>query len=165
MPHTNIDDSAPGIEMIRAEMRQQHVDAVASLNAAARLAGRVAAPIRRTGRLVPIGMGGSHCINRTAEALYRAQGIDTIAITASEQLYQPLSGLEDCTRILVSQSGEPAEIVRMLNKGDGGGEGFGITLDGNSRLGRSLPCLVDLPAPDVMAGLPPACDLGQEDNR
>ena len=54
------------------------------------MATKVAASLKRTGRLLLLGMGGSHAVSRAVEPLYRALGIDAIAMPLSEQLGQPL---------------------------------------------------------------------------
>ncbi len=108
---TGLQEAGTGLAAIRAEMARQHADARRSLDAAAAMAGRVADSVRRTGRLRLVGMGGSHCVNRCAEAVLRGYGIDAAAVVASEALYAPFpSG--PATTVLTSQSGGSAEIVR-----------------------------------------------------
>ena len=68
-----------GLELLEAEMARQHADALASMRANAEMAARIAASIRRTGRLLMIGMGASHYANRIVEPLYRRLGIDAWA--------------------------------------------------------------------------------------
>ena len=148
MPNSTPDATGSGVALIRGEMQRQHGDALASMDTAADMAKKIAASIARTGRLALIGMGGSHCMNRTAEALYRAEGIDTLAITASEQLYQPIPGLETWTRIFTSQSGGSAEIVRLLD-GKGADDTFGLTLNAESELAQTIPCLVGVGGPET----------------
>lgn len=147
MHSASSNNSGSGVSLIQSEMQRQHADALASLDAVAEMAGRVAASIRRTGRLALIGMGGSHCMNRIAEALYRDLRVETLAITASEQLYQAMPGLERWTRILTSQSGGSAEIIRML--GDKNDDTFGLTLNAESNLANSLPCLIGVGGPEI----------------
>ncbi len=54
------------------------------------MAAKAATSLKKTGRLLLIGMGGSHAVNRAVEPLYRACGIDALALPLSEQLGQPL---------------------------------------------------------------------------
>jgi fructoselysine-6-P-deglycase FrlB-like protein len=136
-----------GLELIRDEMRRQHADALASLEQATPMAKRVADSARSTGRLVLLGMGGSQYVNRIVEPLYRAQGIDTTALVVSEVLRAPLpSG--NRTVLLTSQSGGSGEILRYAERPAGGEERFGMTLNGDSPLGKALPCLVAAGGPE-----------------
>ncbi len=128
-----------GLRAIRSEMARQQADALASL-AATPEAAALAASLRRTGRLLLLGMGASHAAGRTVEPLYRALGIDAIAMPLSEQLDQPLS-LAGRTVILTSQSGESGEVVRWLDETTHP-ETFGISLDPASTLARRTACLV-----------------------
>lgn len=136
-----------GLIAIQAEMARQGADALASFDAAARPAAALAASLRRTGRLVMLGMGASHAVNRAVEPLYRSLGIDALALPVSEQLSMgvPLVGK---TVLLVSQSGESAEVIRWLNTAREG-EVFGMTLDGASALGRAVPVLIAAGGPEV----------------
>lgn len=143
---TGLQEAGTGLAAIRAEMARQHADARRSLDAAAAMAGRVADSVRRTGRLRLVGMGGSHCVNRCAEAVLRGYGIDAAAVVASEALYAPFpSG--PATTVLTSQSGGSAEIVRFLERGDLAGC-FGLTLDGDSHLARAVPSLTGHGGPE-----------------
>jgi fructoselysine-6-P-deglycase FrlB-like protein len=86
-------------------------------------------------------MGGSHAVNRAVEPLYRAAGIDAIALPLSEQLGQPLS-IDGKTVFVTSQSGESAEVVRWFNQAGATAETFGLTLEAGSFLARTAPSLV-----------------------
>jgi fructoselysine-6-P-deglycase FrlB-like protein len=130
-----------GLLAIRAEMARQHGDALASLDAAQAVAGQIAADLRKTGRLLLLGMGGSHAVGRIAEPLYRALGIDAVALPLSEQLGQPLP-LAGRTVIVTSQSGESAEVLRWFAEAGRPTGIFGLTLEGGSSLARTVPCLV-----------------------
>jgi fructoselysine-6-P-deglycase FrlB-like protein len=130
-----------GLMAIESEMARQHEDAIASYNAARELAGQIAGALRQRRCAVLLGMGGSHAVNRMAEVEYRALGIQAIAMTLSEQLYSPLD-LADAVVIVTSQSGESAEVHRLLADLGGHGAAYGITLEGNSTLGRTVPSLV-----------------------
>ncbi|MEZ2329354.1 SIS domain-containing protein [Mesorhizobium sp. RCC_202] len=130
-----------GLVAIDREMARQHQDALASFKSNKDAAAKVAASIRRNGRLILLGMGASHAVARGVEPLYRAHGIEAIALPLSEQLGQklPLAGK---TVIVTSQSGESAEVVRWFSEADQHADTFGLTLEAGSFLGRTVPCLV-----------------------
>ncbi|OHV68768.1 aminotransferase [Mesorhizobium sp. LCM 4577] len=130
-----------GLVAIDREMARQHQDALASFENNRDAAAKVAASIRKNGRLVLLGMGASHAVARAVEPLYRAHGIDAIALPLSEQLGQPLP-LEGRTVLVTSQSGESAEVLRWFAETGGRAETFGLTLEKGSFLGRTVPCLV-----------------------
>lgn len=130
-----------GLMAIESEMARQHEDAIASFGTARELAGRIADALRRKGRVVLLGMGGSHAVNRMVEVEYRALGIQALALTLSEQLYSPLA-LGDAVVIVTSQSGESAEVHRLLADLGGHDAAYGITLEGSSALARAVPSLV-----------------------
>jgi fructoselysine-6-P-deglycase FrlB-like protein len=134
-------DGGDGLRALEQEMARQHEDALASIAAAAERTGTVAAAIRQRKRLVLLGMGGSHAVNRMAEVEYRALGIQAVALTLSEQLYSPLD-LGESVVVLTSQSGESAEVVRALELLKGHGGAFGLTLERSSTLARALPSLI-----------------------
>ncbi|MDG4895944.1 MULTISPECIES: SIS domain-containing protein [unclassified Mesorhizobium] len=130
-----------GLLAIDREMARQHQDALASFENNSDVAARVATSIGKTGRLVLLGMGASHAVARAVEPLYRARGIDAIALPLSEQLGQPLP-LTGKTVIVTSQSGESAEVLRWFAETGDRAETFGLTLEAGSFLGRTVPCLV-----------------------
>lgn len=130
-----------GLLAIDREMARQHTDARASFESNAAMAANVAASIRKTGRLLLLGMGGSHAVGRAVEPLYRALGIDALALPLSEQLGQPLP-LAGRTVLVTSQSGESAEVVRWFAEAGNTADIFGLTLEGGSFLARTAPCLV-----------------------
>jgi fructoselysine-6-P-deglycase FrlB-like protein len=121
-------------------MARQHTDALASFEQAGAAAEQIAVSLKRTGRLLLLGMGGSHAVGRAVEPLYRAHGIDAIAVPLSEQLGQPLP-LAGRTMLVTSQSGESAEVVRWFAEAGGTPDTFGLTLEPDSFLGRAVPCL------------------------
>ncbi|TCN31473.1 SIS domain-containing protein [Sinorhizobium americanum] len=132
----------PGLVAIDREMARQHADALASYEQAAALAVRIAASLKSTGRLLLLGMGGSHAVGRAVEPLYRALGIDAVALPLSEQLGQPLP-IEGKTILITSQSGESAEVLRWFEETNGGTpEAFGLTLEANSFLARAASSLI-----------------------
>lgn len=131
-----------GLAAIDHEMARQAADAVASVRQASAGASRIAASLKATGKLLLLGMGGSHAVGRALEPLYRAHGIDAVALPLSEQLGQPLS-IDDKTILVTSQSGESAEVLRWFNETNGATpHTFGLTLEGNSFLARNAPALV-----------------------
>ena len=135
--------SGAGLAAIEAEMARQAADAVASVGTAGARAAEIAALLRKTPRLLLLGMGASHAAGRIVEPLYRGLGIDAVALPLSEQLTAPLP-LAGKVVLVASQSGESAEVVRWLGGGAGaaGAVVFGMTLDGSSTLARAVPSLV-----------------------
>lgn len=130
-----------GLLAIDREMARQHADARASFENNAAMAVEVAASIRKTGRLLLLGMGGSHAVGRAIEPFYRALGIDALALPLSEQLGQPVP-LNGKTVLVTSQSGESAEVVRWFAEAGSAADVFGLTLEGGSFLARTAPCLI-----------------------
>ncbi|POH29046.1 MULTISPECIES: aminotransferase [Sinorhizobium] len=131
-----------GLVAIDREMGRQHADALASYGEAAALAEGVAASLKSTGRLLLLGMGGSHAVGRAVEPLYRALGVDAVALPLSEQLGQPLP-IVGKTILITSQSGESAEVLRWFKETNGGTpEAFGLTLEANSFLAKAVPSLI-----------------------
>ena len=130
-----------GLAAIDREMARQHADAITSYQSAGPMAARAAASLEKTGRLLLIGMGGSHAVNRAVEPLYRALGIDAVALPLSEQLGQPLP-IAGRTIFVTSQSGQSAEVVRWFNETGGTEDTFGLTLEAGAFLARTAPSLV-----------------------
>ena len=122
-------------------MRRQHADALASFAGAELSAARIAKSARLTGRLLLVGMGGSHFVNRVAEPVYRALGLDATAIVASEILAQALPDRPRSV-ILTSQSGASGEILQLLERHAGQEARFGLTLGSDSPLAQALPSLI-----------------------
>ncbi len=130
-----------GLALIETEMRRQHADSLASFAGAELSAARIAKSARLTGRLLLIGMGGSHFVNRVVEPVYRSLGLDATAIVASEILAQPLPD-RPRSAILTSQSGASGEILQLLGRSAGQEARFGLTLAADSPLAHALPCLI-----------------------
>ncbi|AZO11749.1 MULTISPECIES: SIS domain-containing protein [unclassified Mesorhizobium] len=130
-----------GLVAIDREMARQHGDAIASFENNRDIAGKVAASLTTNGRLLLLGMGGSHAVGRAVEPIYRAHGIDAVAIPLSEQLGQPLP-LTGRMVLVTSQSGESAEVVRWFAEAGLPADTFGLTLEASSFLARTVPCLV-----------------------
>ncbi len=130
-----------GLVAIEAEMVRQAADARASFDAARETAAAAAAAMKRTGKALLLGMGGSHAIGRAAEPLYRALGIEALATSLSEQLTAPFP-VAGRTILVTSQSGESAEVVRWFAEAGVRTDCFGLTLEGGSFLARSVPSMV-----------------------
>ncbi len=130
-----------GRAAIESEISRQWLDALSSFADVRDRADEVAASIKRSGRLILLGMGASHGLNRAVEPVYRALHVDAVALPISEQLDQPLS-IADRTIIVTSQSGESAEVIRWLNEVGPAAEAFGLTMAPDSTLARSLPSLI-----------------------
>ncbi|MGD9919785.1 MAG: SIS domain-containing protein [Paenirhodobacter sp.] len=131
----------PVLEALHAEMARQMADSRASLAQNAAQARAIAETITRNGRLVLLGMGGSHAVGRTLTPCYRALGIDAVTLPLSEQLDQPLP-LAGRTVLVTSQSGESAEVLRWFAEGHAPADAFGLTMQAESSLARLAPCLV-----------------------
>lgn len=129
-----------GLAALEREMARQGGDALRSFEVAVPLAGQIAASLRRSGRLLMLGMGASHAVGRTVEPFYRTLGIDAVAVPLSEQLGAPLP-MSGRTVLVASQSGESAEVVRWLAQANVTADSFGLTLAPESTLARTLPTL------------------------
>ena len=134
--------------ILEGERVRQHDDALAAYRAAGPMAERIAVSITETGRLLLLGMGASQHANRMAEAEYRSAGVDAQAMPLSEALYNPLPR-GPRTVVIVSQSGDTAEVASYLARPIAGEVRFGITMQPESTLGRALPCLVGHGEPEV----------------
>jgi len=130
-----------GLELIEREIRRQHADALASFAGADFTAAEIARNARETGRLLLVGMGGSHFVNRVAEPVYRSLGLDANAVIASELLAQPIPD-KSRTTILTSQSGASGEILQLLERPAGQERRFGLTLGAESPLAKAVPSLI-----------------------
>lgn len=130
-----------GLLAVDREMARQHADAIASVAASKEVAAKAAASLRRTGRLLMLGMGGSHAVARAVEPCYRALGIDAVSLPMSEQLTSPLP-IAGRTIIVTSQSGESVEVVRWFKETGGTADTFAFTLEAGSFLGKAAPALV-----------------------
>ena len=128
-----------GLLAIDAEMARQHSDAIASFQQAD--AEPLADAIRRYGRLLMLGLGGSHAVARTVEPLYRDLGIDALALPLSEQLGAPLP-LKGRAVLVTSQSGESAEVIRWFDTAAPKADVFGMTMERGSSLAVRAPSLI-----------------------
>src|SRR4029077_2607252 len=107
-----------GLDLLNVERARQHGDALASFESARAPAARIAESLGRTKRLLLIGLGGSHYVNRGVEPAYRDRGIDDTAGNASALLATPLPDRLR-TAILTSQSGGSGEMLQLLNSAAG----------------------------------------------
>ncbi|KAA8613211.1 SIS domain-containing protein [Salipiger aestuarii] len=123
------------------EMARQMRDSRDSIAGNADRAAQIADTIRANGRLVLLGMGGSHAVGRILEPCYRALGIDAVALPLSEQLDKPLP-LDGRSVIVTSQSGESAEVLRWFREGLAPADAFALTMESGSTLAGLAPCLI-----------------------
>jgi fructoselysine-6-P-deglycase FrlB-like protein len=130
-----------GLSLIRYEMARQYGDALVSFEASHAMAKQIAESVLRTGRLCLLGMGGSHWVNRAAMFAYREIGIEVQAEVLSEVLFRRLPD-QLRTVVLVSQSGNSGEIAHYLKTPSLNEERFGMTLNGDSSLAQTIPCLI-----------------------
>lgn len=130
-----------GMKQLAAETGRQFADARATWDAVRPLAGEHARRIEASGRLLLLGMGGSHWINRAAEPHYRAAGIDATSHVLSEYMRAPAPDRDHVT-ILTSQSGSSGEVVRYLKASQGAAWMIGMTLDPASPLATGTNALI-----------------------
>jgi fructoselysine-6-P-deglycase FrlB-like protein len=128
-----------GLRQLYAEMDRQFTDALATWDQIGPVAAKAAQSIPYTGRLLLLGMGGSHWVNRMAEPFYRRAGVDVSAHVLSEYMRAPLE--KRATVFLTSQSGASGEVVRFLDVAQER-DLFGLTLDPTSALGTRTTALV-----------------------
>lgn len=141
-------DENTGLTRLEYEMARQHQDALSSYLGASKVAKQIADSLRSTKCLLLLGMGASHWINRTVAPLYRQANINATAEVASEFIRAPLNRL-DRTTILTSQSGASGEIVRYLEQQPHLDNTFGLTMEKESPLGTSVPCLLGHGGPEL----------------
>ena len=72
------------------EMGRQAEDARQSFARNGEVAARLAEAARKSGRLILLGMGGSHAVNRVAELLYREGRDRRDGAVVSEALHAPV---------------------------------------------------------------------------
>ena len=127
----------PGLELMENEMSRQCADALQTMNQPGSAVDQIVSSIKETGRLILYAMGGSQHVNRIVEPLYRELGIDARSMIASEQLLAPMPDVAR-TALIASQSGESGEIKQLLATDAGREHRFGLTLEANSTLARSV---------------------------
>ena len=140
--------SKTGLELIRQEMSMQHADALASLNQNKAVTKQIANKLESTHRLVLLGMGGSHFANHSAEAEYKKLGLDVTALLISEALYYHLNNAPRVV-LIASQSGESGEILHYLKKDADQENRFGLTLNAESTLAKTIPSLIGIGGPEL----------------
>jgi fructoselysine-6-P-deglycase FrlB-like protein len=129
------------LQKIEAEMQRMRGDAAETFAANGAMAARVAAAIHDAGRLLLLGMGGSHWANRTAHFAYRRLGVDVQTEVISEALLVAPPKLPRAV-LLTSQSGDSVEIVKYLQEPAPHERRFGLTLNPDGALARSAPSLI-----------------------
>ena len=100
---------------IDREMARQHADAIASFEQNRDVAARAAASLKKTGRLLMLGMGGSHAVAPRGGTLLPRPRHRRRFASVSEQLAAPLP-IKDRTIFVTSQSGESVEVVRWFKE-------------------------------------------------
>ncbi|WP_374650649.1 SIS domain-containing protein [Dongia sp.] len=137
----NMRTPGPGLLALRAEMARQHRDALDSYHGNGQVAASIATALRNRRRLLLLGMGASHAVNRMVEISYRRLGIEAVSLPLSEQLYAPLD-ISGSVVIVTSQSGESIEVHRLFGSLKDHRDVFGLTLEGGSTLAQSCPSLI-----------------------
>lgn len=129
-----------GVMAILSEMDRQTNDAKESIESAKEGIRELAKAIKAAEALLLLGMGASHYANELFALQLRKLGIQALAISASEYLYDPLPFWK-APVLFTSQSGESVETVRCLPLLEGN-QLFSITLNANSTIGRKTKALV-----------------------
>jgi len=129
-----------GINAILKEMDAQLADAELTLESAKGPVGALAKAIKHHKSLLLLGMGASHYTNELFSFQLRRLGINAMAISASEFLYDPLPDWEGPV-LLTSQSGESVETVRCLQLLQTK-QLFSITLNRESTIGRGSQAII-----------------------
>jgi len=132
--------AAPGLAVLHAEMARQNRDAAAACDAVRPDAARIAARIRALGRVTLLGMGASHWANRMALFAYRKAGVVAAAEVMSEAMRQPFP--PGGATLLTSQSGGSGEVRAWVSRFAERQDQYGLTLNGDGFLARSVPSLV-----------------------
>ncbi len=138
-PHNN--SATTGLAALTLEMDRQHDDAITSFSTNLHIAEGIADALRDRKRLLLLGMGASHWLNRMVEPLYRRAGIDATASVISEHMRQPPLTTPH-TQIIVSQSGASGEIIRYLDQCRDLDNMYGLTLNPDGELADRLPSLL-----------------------
>ncbi len=129
-----------GVEAIKKEMERQAADIIKTQASQKSMILALADALRACPRILLLGMGASHLVNEIFALQLRKSGIDALALTASEFLYDPIP-TEDKVVLLNSQSGESGETVKclpMLNSS----QVFGITLTAGSTIARKTKAIL-----------------------
>ena len=97
------------------EMSRQAEDARQSFARNGEVADEIAEAARTSGRLILLGMGGSHAVNRVAEVALPGGRHRRDGDVVSEALHAPIP-TRGATVLLTSQSGDSGEIVAYLKR-------------------------------------------------
>ena len=124
-----------GLEMIDVEMSRQDRDIADTLETQREPIRKLADDIRKTGKVLLLGMGASQLVNEIFALQLRRFHIDALAMTASEFIYDPVSPA-GYTVILTSQSGESVETVKCLPLLEGHPV-FSVTLTEDSTIAKA----------------------------
>ncbi|HEY3080901.1 MAG TPA: SIS domain-containing protein [Chloroflexota bacterium] len=111
-------------------------DTLAALTGDAALLGRLAQLRQRGGTMVLTGMGSSLAALYPTHLRLLAAGLPVVLIEAGELLHYAADRLGGQTIVMVSQSGESVEIVRLLERIGGRATVLGVTNEPDSTLAR-----------------------------
>ncbi len=129
-----------GIKSILFEMGTQMNDAKETYQQEESVITEFAYSIKKTGRIILLGMGASHFANKIFSFQLRKMGFFALALTASEFLYDPIP-LTDEIVLLTSQSGESIETIKCLKYLDKMNV-YGITLSRESIIGKKTRSII-----------------------
>ncbi len=131
-----------GILAIDSEMNHQAEDVLRTEEEQRSMIHKLAEAIRACPQVLLLGMGASHFVNEVFAFQIRKNGIDAIAMTASEFLYDPIP-VKGKIVILTSQSGESAETVKCMNILDKTvASVYSVTLTKESTIAKGTQALV-----------------------
>lgn len=132
------DDS--GVKAIDLEMTRQNEDVAQTMADQKEAVSAMAAAIKACPRVLLLGMGASQLVNEVFAFQLRRFGIDALAMTASEFLYDtvPTAGK---VVILTSQSGESVETVKCIPLLSGASV-FSVTLSQESTIATKTKAIV-----------------------
>jgi len=133
-------ENKSGVEAILKEMENQKKDAIASYENQKYQIKKLANEIKTSERIILLGMGASHFVNKIFAFQLGQLGFDASAITASDFLYSPIK-IKEALFIFTSQSGESIETVKCLSLTKGK-NCFSFTLDGKSTIAKNTTAIV-----------------------
>jgi len=129
-----------GLDAILLEMKHQMDDVLRTKETQHEAIRGFANTLKANKKIVLLGMGASHYVNEIFSFQLRKLGIEALAITASEYLYDPFP-LAGSLVLLTSQSGESVETVKclsLLTKSTL----YGITLNKESTIGKNTRAII-----------------------
>ena len=129
-----------GVEAIKVEMARQQDDAVTTYKTQRAVINQLAEAIRSNPNVLLLGMGASHFVNEIFALQVRSAGIQAIAMTASEFLYDPIRTTDKIV-ILTSQSGESVETIKCLSALSDTTV-YGVTLTPESTIARETKAII-----------------------